>query len=98
MESSSKVAFVGSVSRPKEENEEFENDLKEFRTTPSLADCLLRFVQCPLFIWECCLVPKLLMDQLPVFCGVLQLIVEGCKIPSMLRGGWMWVVSLSDCL
>ncbi|CAL1126302.1 unnamed protein product [Cladocopium goreaui] len=35
-----------------EENESFENELKEFRTAPSLSDCLIRFVQCPLLIWE----------------------------------------------
>lgn len=37
-----------------EENESFENELKEFRTAPSLSDCLIRFVQCPLLIWESC--------------------------------------------
>eukprot|EP00434_Breviolum_minutum_P042062 symbB.v1.2.037421.t1/scaffold5521.1/size26208/1 len=36
-----------------EENSDFEDELKEFRSAPSLSDCLIRFIQCPLLIWEC---------------------------------------------
>ena len=42
------------VSEAEDENSDYENQLKEFRNAPSsFADCLLRFIQCPLFIWLC---------------------------------------------